>query len=193
MSKLNKDSVGEGVGVCFLQPMITFIMFLCHIAITCDSYIHNCVCTQARGQRAQIHTTQMQTCVSLWFMLHFVSYTLNCLFWLNWCLRNLLELLERAGFFNNCILCTCEMCGCTHLWKSAKRGSRISPLQRDVPQGSKANQRHQQPCNEEQKKPVFEYSSENMSAQDRGRPAMGNTAYAARLPVPTLERTGVKI
>lgn len=75
MSKLNKDSVGEGVGVCFLQPMITFIMFLCHIAITCDSYIHNHVCTQAHGERARIHTTQMQTCVSVVYaafcVLHF--------------------------------------------------------------------------------------------------------------------------
>lgn len=181
------------MGVCFLQPMITFIMFLCHIAITCDSYIHNCVHTQARGERAQIHTTQMQTCVSLWFMLHFVSYTLNCLFWPNWCLRNLPELLERAGFLTSASYALVR-CVDAHISENLKREAPTSPhCRRNVPQGSKANQRHQQPRSQEQKKPVFEYSSENMSAQDRGRPAMGNTAYAACLPVPTLERTGVKI
>lgn len=125
MSKLNKDSVGEGVGVCFLQPMITFIMF----CVTLPSHvtpIYTTVCTQARGERAQIHTTQMQTCVSLWFMLHFVSYTLNCLFWPNWCLRNLLELLERAGFLTTASYALVR-CVDAHISENLKRDAPASP------------------------------------------------------------------
>lgn len=62
----------------------------------------------------------------------------------------------------------------------------MSPRKQSKPKTPAAEQ-------QEQKKPVFECSKEIMSAQDRGRAAMGNTVCAASLPVPTLERTGVKI
>lgn len=93
-------------------------------------FVHAQVC----GDRAQICTTQMQTWVSLWFMLDFVPYTLNFLFWLNWCLWSLLELLERTGFFNNCILSLVRWVDA--LRQSEKRCS-CTPLQRDVPKKTK--------------------------------------------------------
>lgn len=177
------------MGVGFLQPTVTFIMSFCDTAITCNSSIPKCLCTQRCV--GTLHRFVQQKCrpASLWFMLHFVPYTLNFLFWLNWCLWNLLELLERAGFFNNCILCTCEMCGCIEtIWKDML----LHPTAEGCPQGNKANQRHQQPSKK---------SKRNQSLSTPRRLWVLKTeedlpwgAWCVHLAcLCTLERTGVKI
>lgn len=139
MNKLNKHRWG-GVSVFSIAHDNILYVPLWHCHQMWLLHTQKSVYTQVCGDRAQISTTQGQTWLS-------VVHAAFCALHFELSLLAKLVPQKSSGalgkgriFLNNCILCTCEMCGCIEtIWKEMIR----HPTAEGCPQGNKANQRHQ--------------------------------------------------